>query len=276
MDLMIAGWERLEGATLDLLMAACFFVPLGLLLNRRTLRAGLAPLREETRFNLTVFILDILFVTPLIAVLLYRMRLAMPEGMVPGLAPETYTLIGIPLTAFLAIFIGDMTSYFRHRLEHSRLLWPAHVMHHSDRAMTFLAIFRFHPVNRLTTALIDGFVLAALGFPAWAVVANSLVRHYYGMFIHADLPWTYGPLGRFFVSPAMHRWHHVREGEGVGSNFATVFSIFDQLFGTYYVPGPCRDPLGVTEAAGKGVSGQLAHPFKTWGRALAVRRPKEV
>jgi sterol desaturase/sphingolipid hydroxylase (fatty acid hydroxylase superfamily) len=47
-----------------------------------------------------------------------------------------------------------------------------------------------------------------LGFPSYAIIANNLVRHYYGYYVHADLPWTHGKLGKIFVSPAMHRWHH--------------------------------------------------------------------
>jgi sterol desaturase/sphingolipid hydroxylase (fatty acid hydroxylase superfamily) len=95
-------------------------------------------------------------------------------------------------------------------------------------------------------------------------VLNFMVRHYYGEFIHADLPWTYGRLSAVLVSPVMHRWHHARDVEGTGSNFATVFSVFDRAFGTYYVPGLCTVPLGVTDEMGQGTMGQLLYPFVAW------------
>jgi sterol desaturase/sphingolipid hydroxylase (fatty acid hydroxylase superfamily) len=98
-----------------------------------------------------------------------------------------------------------------------------------------------------------------------------IVRHFYGEFIHADFPWTYGPLGRVMVSPVMHRWHHARDVEGSGSNFATVFSVFDQAFGTYYVPGICTVPLGVNDEMGRGTTGQLLYPFLEWGGRIATR-----
>ena len=109
-----------------------------------------------------------------------------------------------------------------------------------------------------------------LGFPTWALIANNLVRHYYGEFIHADLPWMYGRFASVFVSPVMHRWHHARDVTGSGSNFATVFSVFDRGFGTYYVPGLCNVPLGVTDDQypGKGLIRHLLHPFVAWGRSL--------
>jgi sterol desaturase/sphingolipid hydroxylase (fatty acid hydroxylase superfamily) len=153
-------------------------------------------------------------------------------------------------------------------MEHTRWLWPAHAIHHSDDEMTWMTLSRFHPVNRLTTATIDIGFLALLGFPDWALVANEILRHYYGEFIHADLPWTYGPAGRLFVSPAMHRWHHARDVIGAGSNFATVFSVFDQAFGTFHVPGPCTVPLGVTDDMIPTTWSQLAYPFRAWAAEL--------
>ena len=160
------------------------------------------------------------------------------------------------------MFFGDFIGYWRHRLEHTRLLWPSHAVHHSDTAMTWLALERFHPINRLSTFIIDNSVLILLGFPAYALVVNSVVKHAYGYLIHADLPWTYGRLDNVFVSPVMHRWHHSREQSAYQTNFATVFSIFDRMFGTYRVPGLPNTPLGVTFDMGKGVLGQLLHPFK--------------
>jgi sterol desaturase/sphingolipid hydroxylase (fatty acid hydroxylase superfamily) len=169
------------------------------------------------------------------------------------------------------VFAGDFTGYWRHRFEHSRLLWPSHVVHHSDTEMTWLTLERFHPINRLTTLIIDNAVLLLLGFPPYALVANNLVRHYYGFLIHADVPWTYGRLGNIFVSPAMHRWHHAADEAAYNTNFATVFSLFDRWFGTFRVPGPCTAALGVREATGLGVVGQLLYPFRPFAYGLALR-----
>jgi len=100
-----------------------------------------------------------------------------------------------------------------------------------------------------------------------------MIRHYYGQFIHADLPWTYGPLKLLFVSPVMHRWHHARDVVGTGSNFATVFSVFDQVWGTYHAPGPCNVPLGVNDDMGQGTIRQLLYPFVAWADRLRYGRP---
>jgi sterol desaturase/sphingolipid hydroxylase (fatty acid hydroxylase superfamily) len=177
-----------------------------------------------------------------------------------------WDIVGRGGTLVAVVFIGDFMSYWRHRLEHTRLLWPAHAIHHSDTEMTWLTLARFHPIDRIVTGTVDIALLALLGFPDWALVANEIVRHYYGEFIHADFPWTYGRVGRLFVSPVMHRWHHARDVTGAGSNFATVFSVFDQAFGTYHVPGLCTVPLGVIDDVGPSLISQLRFPFVSWIR----------
>ena len=114
----------------------------------------------------------------------------------------------------------------------------------------------------VTTAIIDAGLLMSLGFPPYALVANSLVRHYYGYFIHADLPWNYGVWNKVFVSPVMHQWHHANEPAAYNTNFATVFSVFDRAFGTYRVPSLCNIPLGISYDVGGSLWGQLLYPLK--------------
>jgi sterol desaturase/sphingolipid hydroxylase (fatty acid hydroxylase superfamily) len=196
------------------------------------------------------------------------------------LIPTSFWAGGNPvIVGFAALFLGDFIGYWRHRLEHSPLLWPSHAVHHSDTEMTWLAIARFHPINRLTTVAIDAAFILWMGLPPYAVLVNSLVRHYYGAFIHADLPWTYGWLAKAIVSPAMHRWHHAKDRQAYNTNYATVFSLFDLAFGTYRVPGPCNGPLGVPEAIGAGFVGQMVHPLKPSSyryflRSIGFRRSK--
>jgi len=248
--------------------SAIAYISLAFLIKgSEAIRSGRRAL-SEVRVNLLWGFLDGIFVGPLIAVAVSAIRFGVTANSLQIIHEQTWSAIGTPLTFFLVIFIGDFTSYWRHRLEHTRWLWPAHAIHHSDPEMTWLTIVRFHPINRAVTSCVDILFLAMLGFPIWALVANELVRHYYGEFIHADLPFTYGPLGRVFVSPAMHQWHHARGIIGAENNFATVFSVFDQAFGTYHVPGVCNVPLGVTDDIGRGIVRQFIYPFVCWFREL--------
>ncbi len=222
----------------------------------------------EVRLNLSWYFLDAVFVAPVVALAVAAIRLAVSAYSLQVVSEHVWEGAG-RLFAFVAvIFVGDFISYWRHLLEHTRWLWPAHAIHHSDTEMTFLTLARFHPVNRVVTSCVDFGLLALLGFPAWALIANAMVRNYYGQLIHVELPWMYGPLRWIFVSPVMHQWHHSVDYIGSGSNFATVFSVFDRAFGTYHVPGPCTGPLGVGDDVGGSIVKQMIYPLVCWRDAL--------
>lgn len=266
------AFASLRLAAAVLAISVLFFGLVALLVKGREAFKAAIRAVAEVRLNLAFYFLDALFVVPVLTVLVATIRFVVSEYSLAVGSEQIWAAVGRPVTFIAVLFLGDFISYWRHRIEHTRWLWPAHVIHHSDTDMTWLTLSRFHPINRITTAAIDLFVLALLGFPTWALVANNLVRHYYGEFIHADLPWMYGPFRKLFVSPVMHRWHHARDVTGTGSNFATVFSVFDRAFGTYYVPGLCNVPLGVTEDQypGTGVIRHLIHPFASWARSSAA------
>jgi sterol desaturase/sphingolipid hydroxylase (fatty acid hydroxylase superfamily) len=267
-DAIAETWTALANACADLIWPALLFAALALAARGAEARRGARAASGEVRTNLLLFVFDIVFVAPLLALALAATGMLVQRS---GLTLPASIWSQLPIWAvmLIAVFAGDFVGYWRHRLEHTAPLWPAHAVHHSDTAMTWTTGLRFHPVNRLTTALIDTTALAMLGLPPAALIANNLVRHYYGLFIHMDLPWTYGPLGRVFVSPSMHRWHHIRDAQGAGANFATVFSVFDQAFRTYHNPGPCRVPLGVRDSIGEGVIAQLVWPARALLRYLS-------
>lgn len=258
--------SAVSSAALGLVWPALFFGVLALIVRRAEAVQRARTAAEEVSTNLSLFVIDVALVLPALSIALAVVGAWMQAQ---GLAIVPASIwAGWPQWAVipLAIFAADFIGYWRHRFEHLAWIWPAHAVHHSDRALTWTTGLRFHPINRFTTTMIDTTFLALLGFPIWALAAANLFRHYYGLFIHTDVPWTFGPLGRVFVSPSMHRWHHARDKAGY--NFASVFSVFDQAFGTYYAPGPCTVPLGLDEETGRGAFGQLAHPFRALWRAL--------
>jgi sterol desaturase/sphingolipid hydroxylase (fatty acid hydroxylase superfamily) len=277
MSTVEAAARALFIATQLLVLSASIFALLAVIVKGKEAIAGARRAVGELRVNIGWRVFDALIVAPFIGVLVQLVRTAVTRYQLTLVDDSVWIAVGGPATFAAVIFLGDFVSYWRHRLEHTRPLWPAHAIHHSDTEMTWLTLARFHPVNRITTSFIDILCLALLGFPAWALVANEIVRHYYGEFIHADFPWMYGPLRYLLISPVMHRWHHARDVEGAGSNFATVFCVFDRAFGTYYAPGPCTVPLGVNDPIEPGVFGQLVYPFRTWasrlrGRSIAERQ----
>ena len=251
----------LKTAGVELLLPALVFFTIGVVTKGRALFTDMRRAMAQTSLNVQIMVFNIVLVVPLIAIASQLMSDAANRYGLILISPATWRDLPFWVVIFIGVFIGDFVGYWRHRLEHTPLLWPAHAVHHSDTEMTWLALERFHPINRLTTFAIDSGVLLVLGLPVEAVLANNFVRHYYGYFVHADLPWTFGPLGRIFVSPAMHRWHHAADKAAFDTNYATVFSVFDQAFGTFRVPGPCTAPLGVTDTISTNLGAQLSYAF---------------
>lgn len=258
---LAASARSLVDAALHLAAPALFFILLGLAVKRGQFLVDARRAAAESSLNLQIFVFNLLLVVPLIGLAGQALHGLVKSNALYLVQPSAWDSVPLAVTVFLGIFIGDFVGYWRHRLEHTALLWPSHAVHHSDTEMTWLSLERFHPINRVTTFVIDSSALLILGMPAEAIIANNLVRHYYGFFIHADLPWTYGPLGKVFVSPAMHRWHHAADREAFDTNYATVFSLFDRAFGTFRVPGPCTVPTGVIDDMGPGLAGQLGYAF---------------
>ncbi len=253
-----------------LAICAVVFAGLALLTKGKAAIADARAAAGEARINLTILILGQIAVAPVITVFILALTALLRSY---GLGLDTTWLwdkIGQWPTLLAAVVIGDFIGYWRHRAQHLKALWPAHAIHHSDTRLHWLSLERMHPLDQFGSAF-DTVVLGALGLPFWALAGNVFVRHYWGYLIHADLPWDLGVFGRVMNTPIMHRWHHARDVEGPGHNFATVFSVWDRLFGTYHAPGPCLAPLGVREEMGRGVSGQYLHPFKVAGRAIRPR-----
>lgn len=259
----VDAWGAVSTAISGILTPALFFLCLGYIVKRKALFGDMRRALPESGLNIQIMLFNLVFTTPVIVFsATFLSNFWQNTGLV---LTSTEDWVGWPTVGvvLVAITLGDFVGYWRHRFEHSSFLWPSHAVHHSDTEMTWLSLERFHPINRLTTFVIDSSALLILGLPPYAVVANALVRHYYGFFIHADLPWTYGKWNILFVSPAMHRWHHSADEVAYGRNFATVFGLWDWAFGTHYVPGPCDGPLGVvTDDIKPTLWSQLSYAFR--------------
>ena len=261
LQLFVDSWQAVLAAVQSLLPIAALFLLIGLLVKGPQVLTDMRHAAAETGLNLQFVLFNLLVVGAISA--------PVAQALVWVFVSQGWSLVdrdlweSLPLMAvvIVGVVIGDFVGYWRHRLEHTWLFWPGHAIHHSDTHATWLTSERIHPLNRLLTFVLDNGLLLLLGLPAEAIIANGMVRKNYGYLLHADLPWTFGPLGAVFVSPAMHRWHHASDRAAHDTNFAIVFSIFDRLFGTLRVPGPCAAPLGVTDPIPAGFAGHLGYPF---------------
>ena len=262
----------LADAFLALVAAAVLFSMLARVVKPTTWLRDAQRALPQARLNAMIALIDQIAVVPLVAIFVASAAAFAQRHQLVLNSEPLWIKAGFAPTVLTAVFVGDFIGYWRHRIQHTRWLWPAHAIHHSDTHLTWLSLARMHPIDRFGSAM-DAVLLIALGLPLWALSLNVFIRHWYGYLIHADVPWTLGKAGWVLNTPVMHRWHHARDVDGSGYNFATVFSVFDTAFGTYYQPGPCNAPLGVREDMGRGVVGQYLHPFRAWRDSL-MHRPK--
>lgn len=171
-------------------------------------------------------------------------------------APSAPARLDHPLAMACAALIPfvttDFSLYWTHRLFHRHaLLWRAHRLHHEPPVLTPLTAFRFWPQEQIVHiscgAFMNGFglgIVAAafaarvdpmtlLGVNAFSVIWNlafSHLRH-----SHVALPFPRW-LSVVLVSPHMHQAHHSADAAQHDKNFATVFALWDWMFGTLYLP----------------------------------------
>lgn len=222
--------------------------------------------KRNWRVNASYFAFDLMVTAPALVVISDIIRKAAMGG---GQTHSEPLGTNIPAwtIALLTVVLSDFIGYWRHRLMHLRPLWPIHAAHHSDEDLAWFSLVRFHPLNRLVSVCLDAAVLSALGVPVWAVIFSNRVRHYYGYLVHSNLGWRFGPLRYIFVSPFLHRWHHAPDAVARDTNFATVFSLYDWVFGTFYCPDYKAKDLGVDGARyPTSFVGQLWYPFAEWGK----------
>jgi sterol desaturase/sphingolipid hydroxylase (fatty acid hydroxylase superfamily) len=122
----------------------------------------------------------------------------------------------------------DAANWLAHYADHRfGLLWRFHALHHSQEELSVLTSFRAHPLMHTT-----GFLLAAVPVVALMPtrpIAPVVITIYVciGTLQHANLRWTFGPLGRVVVSPAYHRLHH--DPVTQRANLGVVLTIWDVL-----------------------------------------------
>jgi sterol desaturase/sphingolipid hydroxylase (fatty acid hydroxylase superfamily) len=175
-------------------------------------------------------------------------------------------LASLPFWGQVAFYVmaTDFLLYWNHRLFHGSTFWRYHATHHSAEEIDWTTAFRFHPVNLwLGSFLVAAFMLY-LGITPAVLLLLVPFDTATAAFVHANLNWTLGPLKYVVATPVFHRWHHTHLQAGGNSNFGSLLSIWDVLFGTFYVPaGRLPGVYGIDEAGyPQDFLGQLVHPFR--------------
>ncbi len=182
--------------------------------------------------------------------------------------------LGGPLRFVLALVLLDGWMYVWHRANHTvPLLWRFHRMHHSDPHMDVTTATRFHIGEHLGAAVLRLGLIPIVGFELWQLVVYDTLVIAVTQVHHADVSlgrWDRG-LRWLIVTPDMHKVHHSDWRPETDSNFATVLSVWDRLFGSFRLrPDPRTLVFGLREftaPAWQSWWGMMRTPFVTPAKA---------
>lgn len=183
-------------------------------------------------------------------------------GAVGGLQAR---LAAIPFLVqlLLAVVVSDFFGYWKHRVMHTRWLWPLHAVHHSSEEIDWLSDNRSHPIEMMITSTFFVLPLTFLGFLPLTIAWAAQIRRLHSIYEHGNLGIDYGRGHYVLVSPTFHRWHHSLDTTLLNKNFANIFASFDWLFGTFWLPEgePAAGSFGVPQFP-RSLWGQIFRPFR--------------
>ena len=139
----------------------------------------------------------------------------------------------LPIVGFL---LFDFVSYWTHRFYHEiPVLWKFHAIHHSTEHLDWVSGFRAHPFDGTLIAPAFAFLIAA-GFSPEITGVFAIFQIVLGLLLHANVRFRFRWLHPFLGTPEMHHWHHSNEKEAIWTNYGAAIPLWDQVFGTYYMP----------------------------------------
>jgi sterol desaturase/sphingolipid hydroxylase (fatty acid hydroxylase superfamily) len=162
------------------------------------------------------------------------------------------------LTAgFLGLMAIDFVNFISHYWAHKRpFLWRLHSLHHSAEVMTPFTNLRNHPLYVIYRSLLSSMIIPILGGVFAYLTFNGVDMKFFintsaGVIIFNALGanlrhthvWISYPkfLSKIFISPAMHQIHHSLDMKHRNKNMGVIFSFWDRMFGTLYIPTEKED-----------------------------------
>lgn len=134
--------------------------------------------------------------------------------------------------ALAVLLLYDLMYYAAHRCMHARpLMRLVHGVHHKVRFPTAFEGLYLHPLDNLVGVgllFVSAAVIGPVGVAAFLTAAA--LHTFINIVTHTNLAFPHPLLGLTNHWAVRHDIHH---GSHTGSNFASIFSFLDRMFGTY-------------------------------------------
>ena len=182
--------------------------------------------------NLSIAGLNLLILLP--SGILMAFMLDWSRNVWPGIG-----ILALPpvAKAIVIILLIDLWMYVWHRLNHeSRFLWRFHSIHHSDATLDVTTSWRFHYMEILLSELLRLPLFMLMGAGIEHLLLYSLLMTPVIAFHHSNvsIPPALDRLARLIIpSPMMHRLHHSTIRSEHDSNYGSMLSVWDRLFGSF-------------------------------------------
>ncbi len=137
----------------------------------------------------------------------------------------------------IGFVLFDLWMYIWHVANHLvPFLWRFHRVHHSDAAMDTTTALRFHVGEIIFSSILRLGIVVLLGLDFAQLVVYELCLQPVILFHHSNvaLPERWDRMFRaIIVTPNMHRVHHSQAPQENNSNYASIFSCWDRLGGSF-------------------------------------------
>jgi sterol desaturase/sphingolipid hydroxylase (fatty acid hydroxylase superfamily) len=169
-----------------------------------------------------------------------------------------------------ALVLFDAWQYLWHLLNHQvGFLSRFHSVHHADAEMDASSALRFHPGEIFLSSSARLIVLPVLGLSLEQLLVYETFLLPVILFHHSNVRVPAGldrALRAVIPTPRMHWVHHSQIAAERNSNYSSLFSAWDRIFGTFRLrdrPEEIRLGLpGYPETAWRRVNGMLIAPFR--------------
>lgn len=165
------------------------------------------------------------------------------------------------------IVILDFLIYWWHRANHVvPVLWRFHQVHHLDEFLDVTSSVRFHFGEVLLSACFRALIILALDMPLASVLAFEGVVLLAAAFQHSNLSLAKNrekAISGLLITPSIHWVHHHAVRDDTDSNYGTIFSFWDPLFGSRSPTS--RTPemkMGVESRSDVNILALLIRPFQ--------------
>ncbi len=167
----------------------------------------------------------------------------------------------------LDLILLDLWIYIWHRLNHvTPILWRFHETHHLDEFLDATSAVRFHPGELILSAGARTAIILLAAIPISSVLVFETLVLASTIFHHSNLRLPGGlerALRVFIVTPSHHWVHHHARRADTDSNYATILTVWDRLFGTLSATARTPDmPIGVQGASERRLAALMARPFR--------------